>query len=214
MTQQDERQGIFSHGGELAQSETQTHSFVVDPAESLRVTMYYDTVDDLDLVLFDPLGRRIDAQNTLGVPDVAYEEESTGENPTFVLSRAEFVMLSVTPGTWQIEVTGTSVAAGSVTYSVTVLSFGSPIAAELLGAAYAEVRPEQGIALRAALSDDGQPVSGASVTAILTLPDSSRAKMPMPEVPSEPGTYAFDYDPGMAGIYTFGFLTSGSSCTP
>jgi hypothetical protein len=156
-------------GGAIHQGETQTWTVPVDSTAPVFFSLQYGA-GDLDMVLISPSGQRFD-------PTTATQYEKAP-----VLGGFLVVYNFQTPevGNWTVQVTGTSVASGGAAYGVnawfdtsqlSVPSGGVPGIVLSAALPRPNVHANEPLLLSGVLRKDGVPLLGASVHAIVALPD-------------------------------------------
>ena len=151
-------------GSPIAQGETRTHEIPVDSAGPAFFTLLYPA-GDLDLTLVSPSGQRFDPAVPASAA-VSHQEQDIpgGRMETYAFSAAEV-------GTWTAEVRAASVT-GTLVYAVQAWLPESAIT--FAGqAAPAAVRAGEALTLTGTVLENGAPLTGADVTALVALPDDT-----------------------------------------
>lgn len=164
----NQQQRTASIAGEILPGEVQTHTIGVDAADQVFFNCLW-TGGDLDLVLIDPDGIRID-------PAAAAADEYLDHNMADIFGGIHLesygVLQTPDPGDWMLEVTAVDVPTEGLLYFVGAFIEGSGIFFEVLpDKDY--YRNSEPVALTAVLEDNSVPILGASVSARVVLPDES-----------------------------------------
>lgn len=146
-----------------------THDVSVDAVSEASFQLIW-ALGDLDVTVVEPgTGRRIDAAAAASDPDIQFDEPAN--LPGFQV--ASITVQDPVPGTWVVEVTGTNVTAGSGTegYGVTATLVGSSTSFDIT-TDFDFYRNGNPVQLSARFeTGPGSPVTGASTTAQVILPD-------------------------------------------
>ncbi len=157
-----------SFSAEIAHGATNTHSIALDPASQASFQILWGNAD-LDLVLIDPDGNRIDPSFAQNDPNIEFASVQIFDD----FQAETYFIQNPKSGSWTTEVTGANVTSpNGESYSLTAfvketaftystntnLSFYS-------NGAQIEISSEA--------KENGSPVTGSSVTATVTLPDES-----------------------------------------
>ena len=152
--------------GEIELGETKRHTFLVDAGAQVQFTV--TTLDaDLEVVIYDPDGTRIDPQVVGTDPDIEYGKEDTGEGGKYTW----YIVQNPTPGKWQVEITATT--GGEYIASVEIESDVSLVASTDKGS----YRIDEEIQIKATFRDGDVPIIGADVMAEIWKPDQSVDKV-------------------------------------
>jgi hypothetical protein len=161
--------------GLIATGEVQTHDVYVDPSLQATFQLIWGT-GELDLTLVEPGGRRIDAATAASEPDVIVSDDAVNG-----FGYKTITVQNPVPGNWVAEVRGTNVTASSGVegYGVrTILvDSGTSFTADTDLDFYRNGDPIQLTATFA--SANGQLPAGATVSAIVNLPDRTRLTVPL-----------------------------------
>ncbi|HEV2853781.1 MAG TPA: choice-of-anchor X domain-containing protein [Thermoanaerobaculia bacterium] len=191
-------------GGLINQGETQTWTIPVDSNAPVFFTLSYG-VGDLNMVLISPSGQRFDPTNT-----VQHEKAAAlgGFLEVYNFDQPEV-------GEWTVQVTGTS-ASGGVAYAVnawfdhsglSIPSGGVPgivLAGDL---PRPSIHANEALPLTGVLRKDGVPLLGASVKAIVALPDSTTREVVLHDDGLAGDAFAED------GVYSGQFLETAQPGT-
>ncbi len=154
--------------GQLSQGGRESHQMPVSEPKTTTFTLLQDG-GDLDLVLVSPSGQRFDAQTTISNSQV---QRSEGD---FFGSRLEaYTLTQPEVGLWRVEISAPLVTSlsGTAAYVVNAWVEGSAfnLNGDLSGL---NVRRGNPIRLSASPVQNGQPIRGATVTALVVMPDGS-----------------------------------------
>jgi len=156
-----------TEGGVISQSETRIHLIPVDATTPVFFTLMYPS-GNLDLVLISPSGQRFEPNLQSGSA-VSYAEEAIlgGRMEAYSFSAPE-------SGIWRAEVSAPSVTApsGEVAYAVHAW-IPNPRITFAGSLKQASVHANEALTLTGTVLEDGAPLSGATVTAMVSLPDNS-----------------------------------------
>jgi hypothetical protein len=205
-------------GGVLHQGETQTWTVPVDSAAPVFFSLRYG-VGDLDMVLLSPSGQRFD-------PTTAVQYEKAAALGGFLV-----VYNFQTPevGNWTVQVTGTSVASGGVAYAVnawfdtsqlSIPSGGVPGIVLSAALPRPNLHANEALLLTGVLRKDGVPLLGASVHAVIALPDRTTRQVVLHDDGQGGDAFADDgvysgqlTDTAQPGNYAVVIQASGSGLT-
>lgn len=152
--------------GDIEAGETKRLTFLVDAGA--RVHFIVMTLDaDLETVIYDPDGTRIDPQVADTNTNIEYGKEDTGEGGKYIW----YVVQNPIPGKWQVEITATT--GGEYIASVEIESDVSLVASTDRGS----YRIDEEIQIRAMFRDGDVPIIGADVIAEIWKPDQSVDKV-------------------------------------
>ena len=157
-----------SQDGNVSNGATNTHIIVLDPVANVSFQLFWE-MDDLDLVLIDPNGNRIDPSVAQSDPDIRHEVTQVFDD----FQTETYFVQSPTPGSWMLEVTGANVTSSSgESYTIHGFIEGSAFtfSAHTNLSFYRNADPIQ---ISAEVKENGAPVTDATVVATVTLPNES-----------------------------------------
>jgi pimeloyl-ACP methyl ester carboxylesterase len=184
----------LSRVGSITQGQTQTQTLLIDQATPVRFTLLYPS-GNLNLALIAPSGQRFDASSVAANPNVGFAEED------FLGSRMEvFAFNTPEIGQWTVEVSAPQVIdpSGSAVYGLTAW-LENPAITMTGGLTDASVHAGESLQLLGTLKSGSTPITGATVTAKILLPDNSTGSATLHDDGTGGDSVAND------GIYTGGF---------
>jgi pimeloyl-ACP methyl ester carboxylesterase len=180
--------------GSIQQGQVQTRTIPIDQVTPTYFSLMYPS-GDLDLALISPGGQRFDASTIVGNPNVTRDEQDIlgGRMEVFNFSSPEV-------GIWTVEVRGASVTdpSGAVSYAVTgwlenpAITFSGAVADSSLS-------PGQTLQILGTLKNNNAPLTGATVTAKIALPDNTAQTIALQDTGTNGDLTAND------GVYTGNF---------
>ncbi len=189
----------FSQVGEIHQSATATGTITVDSSDSVTFALFYAS-GTLDLTLTSPSGAVYTPSSANG-SSVSYENDDIpgGRMVTYALSNPA-------TGAWTYKITGTSVTdpSGFTAYSIDALLKGSQIAMTV-GFSSSNLHLNDSLLIEATVTNAGSPLTGATATAIVKLPDATASTITL----FDDGTHG-DVHSG-DGIYSAAFAQTVQS---
>lgn len=154
--------------GSIQQGQVRIHTLPVDRSAPTYFSVLYPT-GNLDLTLISPSGQRFDRASVNGNPNIWVTEGELfgGKVEVFRLSAPQI-------GIWTVEVRAPQVTdpSGTTHYAVNGWITGSTLSLTP-GAERLSVHRQETLRLRAVLSNGGAPLPGATVSALVTLPDDT-----------------------------------------
>ncbi|MEM7307277.1 MAG: choice-of-anchor X domain-containing protein [Planctomycetota bacterium] len=167
-------QMTVTEAGVIMQGEAQMFSFLVDDPGPASFTLMYPT-GDLDMAILSPSGVMYDENTAFGDPALFYGEGEIlgGFSESFDFNATEV-------GLWTVTVFGESVVepSGLVGYVATVLLEDTDL--ELFGGFVEEnVNLGDPLVVLGTLTDAGAPLLGATVEALVVLPDDTTTTVAM-----------------------------------
>lgn len=164
-------QGVMSDAGIASSNVTYSHTAILDPV-GMAIFLILGVQEALRFELVSPTGSRIDATTPLADPSIIYASfGDAGSLPYtgYSIERPEV-------GRWTLEVTGTSVSPpdGSA-YAVAALAPLTPGTGVVLTARVDQELYAVGgaVTIIATITEDGLPVTDATVRAVVIHPDST-----------------------------------------
>ena len=162
-------QTLATQVGFSKQGETSTHAFTIDAVNEASFQLLWG-VDDLDLVLIDPNGNRIDPSVAESDPDIEFAAQEEYEG----LRYESYALVNPIAGEWTAEVQGVTVTSSSGEgYGVSVSVQGSNTTFSATSN-FDFYRNGDPIELQAELLQGSTPVAGATVSAEVVLPDLTK----------------------------------------
>lgn len=156
--------------GSIQQGQTQTRTIPIDQLTPAYFSLLYPS-GNLNLALISPSGQRFDAGSIVGNPNVTRDEQEIlgGIMEVFYFNSPEV-------GNWTVEVSAPSVTdpSGAVTYAVTgwlenpAITFAGAVADSSISAG-------QPLRILGTLKNNNAPLTGATVSAKVALPDGTAA---------------------------------------
>ena len=162
-------QTLATQVGFSNQGETSTHAFTIDAVNEASFQLLWG-VDDLDLVLIDPSGNRIDPSVAESDPDIEFVAQEEYEG----LRYESYALVNPVAGEWTAEVQGVSVTSSSgegYGVSASVQGSNTTFSATTNFDFYRNGDP---IELQAELLQGSTPVAGTTVAAEVVLPDLTK----------------------------------------
>ena len=204
-----------TEGSVISQGETRVHLIPVDVTTPVFFTLLYPS-GNLDLALISPSGQRYDPTVPSGGA-VAHEEKAIpgGWLEAYAFSAPE-------SGVWMAEVSAPSVTdpLGKVAYAVHAWVPNSPIT--FSGAVRSpSVHANEALTLTGTVLEDGAPLTGATVTATVALPDDTRHQVTLlddglgADATAGDGIYNASFtETSQSGNYRILFRASGTRLAP
>ncbi len=154
--------------GSIQQGQVQTRTIPIDQVTPAYFSLLYPS-GNLDLALVSPSGQRFDATTIVGNSNVTRDEQDIlgGRMEVFYFASPEV-------GNWTVEVRAPSVTdpSGAVSYAVTGW-LENPAITFTGAVADANLTPGQALKILGTLKNNNAPLTGATVTAKLALPDNT-----------------------------------------
>ena len=155
--------------GTITQGQVQNRTISIDQSTPIVFSLMYPS-GNLDMALISPSGQRFDPTTIVGNPNVSREERVIlgGIAEVYTFNAPEV-------GIWTVEVRAPSVIdpSGSVTYAV-IGWFQNPAITLSGSAEKLNLHSGERLRLFGALNNKGAPVTGATVIAMIALPDDSK----------------------------------------
>jgi hypothetical protein len=154
--------------GTIQQGEVVVRTLPIDQTTPASFSLMYAS-GDLDLALISPSGVRYDATTVAGNPDIAHLE---GEAMGGIIEGFHFAAPEA--GIWTAEVSAPSVTDPSGTVAFAVIAWvEDPVVTLAAEVAQPNVRAGQPLRLLGTLRSGGAPLTGATVSARVALPDNT-----------------------------------------
>jgi pimeloyl-ACP methyl ester carboxylesterase len=154
--------------GSIQQGQVQTRTIPIDQVTPAYFSLMYPS-GNLDLALVSPSGQRFDASTIVGNANVTRDEQDIlgGRMEVFYFSAPEV-------GNWTVEVRAPSVTdpSGSVSYAVTGW-LENPAITFTGAVADSSLTPGQTLQVLGTLKNNNAPLTGATVSAKIALPDNT-----------------------------------------
>lgn len=183
--------------GTISQGQVQNRTINIDQSTPTVFSLMYPS-GNLDMALISPSGQRFDPITIKGNPNVSRQESVIlgGIMEVYTFNNPEV-------GAWTAEVSAPSVVepSGSVTYAVTGW-LQSPAITLAASAERLNVHAGESLRLFAALKNNGAPVTGATATATIALPDNTTQSLSLHDDGANSDAIAGD------GIYTGDFANT------
>lgn len=180
--------------GTLQQGEVVVRTLPIEQTTPASFALMYPS-GDLDLALISPSGVRYDAASVVNDPSIGHQEGDVlgGNIEVFHFAAPE-------AGIWTAEISAPSVIDPSGRVGFAVMGWIEAPAITLVGSvARPSVHAGEPLQLLATLRNQGAPVTGATVTARVALPDNTAIDLPLHDDGAGDDAAAGD------GVYTAGF---------
>jgi pimeloyl-ACP methyl ester carboxylesterase len=180
--------------GSIQQGQVQTRTIPIDQTTPAYFSMLYPS-GDLDLALISPSGQRFDASTIVGNPNVTRDEQDIlgGRMEAFYFNSPEV-------GNWTVEVRAPLVTDPSGAASYAVMGWLENPAITFTGAvADSSLNPGQTLQVLGTLKNNNAPLTGATVTAKIALPDNTTQTITLQDTGTTGDATAND------GVYTGNF---------